>query len=101
MTLDDLDLWRARDVAKQEYGDWRDLDDYSKDVCLSIVRAIRKGDEARGLCVVPVDGLNQVRAVLAQYLTAGHNFTGPAHEDVDKTFWLVDAWLAEPPEAKE
>ena len=53
MTKDELDLDRARDIAAQEYGDWHDLDDYSKDVCLAIARAIRKGDERRGLAVVP------------------------------------------------
>ena len=104
---EELDLARARDidailgpvVARPERMEFALAG--RADLCARIARAIRLGDEARGLRVVPEDGLNQVRAVLAQYLSAGHNNPGPTHEDIDKAFWLLDAWLAASPFAPE
>jgi hypothetical protein len=66
-----------------------------------MARAIEAADAALGVVSVPEDGLKQVRAVLAQYLSAGHNVPGPTHEDICTAFWLLDAMLAASPLAPE
>jgi phage-related protein len=46
-----------------------------------------------------VDAALMARAVLARFLTAGHNFPGPTPEDVDAAFWKLENALASlPPE---
>ena len=61
MTPDELDLARARDLVTAQYDTspdaaekrWQAMSAHQQAVLLGFARAIREGDEKRGLVVVP------------------------------------------------
>jgi len=64
---EELDLARAIDVheAARHAGAvselWDEMTDSDKQVCISIARAVRLGDEERGLRVVPVEATEEMQ----------------------------------------